>query len=291
MSQSFRENRTHGTPLFPLQVYSHRDKNGFYFVSSHWHEEIEFIYTQEGVLNCMVKGRPITLKKGEFLLVNSGELHEIKSTGASFHHAVVFHPSLLNFSLYDACQHNFIQPVTTQKLLLSTDTCALLPEKSKEDIIRLLLSIVDNYQHPQKAALLTIKIALLQILEILFRNDAFMENTQSPQKEENVNKLRTVIDYMKNHYDTAISLETLSSLAYMTPTYFCRYFRQETGKTPITFLNEYRIQKAAELLSSQDISISQAALVCGFDNFSYFIRKFKEYKGMTPGKYRHTIKK
>lgn len=58
MSRAYHEDKIHGTSVFPLQVYSHHDKDGFYFVSQHWHEE----------------------------------LHEIKSVGESLHHAVVFNP-------------------------------------------------------------------------------------------------------------------------------------------------------------------------------------------------------
>ena len=72
----------------------------------------------------------------------------------------------------------------------------------------------------------------------------------------------------------------------MSPNYFCHYFKQEIGKTPIAFINEYRIEKACEMLSESDLPISDVALSVGFDNFSYFIRKFREYKGVTPKKYR-----
>ena len=65
-----------------------------------------------------------------------------------------------------------------------------------------------------------------------------------------------------------------------------RYFHQEMGKTPFAFLNEYRIKKAAILLDDSSLSVSDIAINCGFDNISYFIRKFKEYQGITPKKYR-----
>ena len=50
--------------------------------------------------------------------------------------------------------------------------------------------------------------------------------------------------------------------------------------------NEYRIKKAAILLDDSSLSVSDIAINCGFDNISYFIRKFKEYQGITPKKYR-----
>ena len=44
MSRSLKETNFHGTPMFPLQIYSHKDKNGFYSVTAHWHEDLEFLY-------------------------------------------------------------------------------------------------------------------------------------------------------------------------------------------------------------------------------------------------------
>ena len=54
MSRAYHEDKTHGTSVFPLQVYSHHDKDGFYFVSQHWHEELEWVYAEYGILNFFV---------------------------------------------------------------------------------------------------------------------------------------------------------------------------------------------------------------------------------------------
>lgn len=62
-----------------------------------------------------------------------------------------------------------------------------------------------------------------------------------------------------------------------------------TGKTPIEYINSYRINQSCKLLMRQDSSISDIAAEVGFENFSYFIRKFKEFKGCTPTKFRKMI--
>ena len=86
-------------------------------------------------------------------------------------------------------------------------------------------------------------------------------------------------------------MQTLSEICFMSSNYFCHYFKKEIGKTPISFINEYRIEKACEMLSECNLPISNIALSVGFDNFSYFIRKFREYKGITPKEYRLLCKK
>ncbi len=56
--------------------------------------------------------------------------------------------------------------------------------------------------------------------------------------------------------------------------------------SPIQYLREYRLQKAAELLLVTDDKIKTIALNCGFNDMSYFTKSFKEFKGMLPGDYR-----
>ena len=61
MSRAYHEDKAHGTSVFPLQVYSHHDKDGFYFVSQHWHEELECVYAEYGILNLTIHGKPLVL--------------------------------------------------------------------------------------------------------------------------------------------------------------------------------------------------------------------------------------
>lgn len=281
----YRENQTHGTPVFPLEVYSHHDRDGFFFVSQHWHEELEWIYAEQGILHLTIHGEAVTLHPGEFCFINSGELHEIKSVGASFHHAIVFNPGFLNFALYDTCQHNFIRPVTSGKLLFPASCAAFSPEAS-EAVVFHMREIIRLYRTRPACALFSIKLHILHILEVLFQTDGFLENTVSSREEDSLNKLKKVIEYIHKNYADAIALQTLADICFMSPNYFCHYFKQKIGKTPIAFINEYRIQKACQMLTESELPVSQIALAVGFDNFSYFIRKFRECKGVTPKKYR-----
>ncbi len=290
MTHPYHENTIHGTPVFHLQVYSHCDKEGFYFVSQHWHEELEWIYVEYGTLHITVHGKLIILHTGEYCFINTGELHEIKSMGASLHHAIVFHAHFLDFALYDVCQHYFIRPITNGNLLFKNCFCEYSPQHSKQIIFH-MQEIITLYHASTDCASLSIKIHILHILELLFQYHYFLKNTSFSKKEDSLNKLKQVIEYIHNNITNTISLQTLSEICFMSSNYFCHYFKKEIGKTPISFINEYRIEKACEMLSECNLPISNIALSVGFDNFSYFIRKFREYKGITPKEYRLLCKK
>lgn len=285
MKPIYHENQVHGTPVFPLEVYSHDDREGVFFVSQHWHEELEWLYTERGTLHLTIHGKPFTLTSGSFCFINSGELHEIRSEGASLHHAIVFNPGFLDFALYDTCQHHFIRPVTSGRLLFPASSLALSPEISTA-VLAHMQEIVSLYRTRPVCALFSIKLHILHILEMLFQAGSFLENTVSSREEDSLNKLKKVIEHIHENYAEPISLQTLADICFMSPNYFCRYFKQKIGKTPIAFINEYRIQRACQLLTETELPVSQAALLTGFDNFSYFIRKFRECKGVTPKQYR-----
>lgn len=283
--QDFHENRTHGSLTFPLQVYSHHDKDGFYSVSQHWHQELEWIYVDVGTLHLTVHGDAYTLQPGEMCFINSGELHEIRSTGESLHHAIVFQADFLDFALYDVCEHQFIHPVTSHQLSFTTCPEAVDSPLAQE-ILKWLRQIVQDYHEKPTYFPLDIKICILQVLKLLYQTGALTKKEVSEKEEENLNKLKKVISYIQNNYAKPLTLQDLAQVAYLSPAYFCNTFRKQTGASPITFLNEYRIERATQLLVQSDDSISNIAAAVGFENFSYFIRKFREYKHVTPKEYR-----
>ena len=79
----------------------------------------------------------------------------------------------------------------------------------------------------------------------------------------------------------------------MNEQYFCRFFKKALGKSPISYLNEYRIKQAMLLLQTTDMPVMDICLDCGFNNLGNFLREFKKNTGLTPLQYRkcHAEKK
>ena len=103
-------------------------------------------------------------------------------------------------------------------------------------------------------------------------------------------QIKKVLTKIRNDYSKQLTLDDLANEAQLNKQYFCRAFKQVTGKTPIDYLNYYRIECAAEQLSLSYLSITDIALACGFNDLSYFNRLFKRNKGVTPSNYRKKFK-
>ena len=95
-----------------------------------------------------------------------------------------------------------------------------------------------------------------------------------------------VLEFIEKNYANPITLQELSASVSMSPKYFCRFFSEMTHQTPVDYLNRQRIEEACLQLAATDDSITEIAYRNGFNDLSYFIRTFKKYKGMTPGKYK-----
>lgn len=90
---------------------------------------------------------------------------------------------------------------------------------------------------------------------------------------------------MKN-FNRDISLTEVADLIFMTRTSFCRFFLDRTKRTFSDFLIDFRINHAKKLLKKTDKKISNISDLCGFNNLSFFNKKFKEKLEETPKNYR-----
>ena len=104
-----------------------------------------------------------------------------------------------------------------------------------------------------------------------------------------LSRLNKIFDYLLKKFQENITLLEISKIANMSPASFCRYFKERTNKTLITFLNEIRIGHACKLLiENKNLNISQICYDCGFNNLTNFNIQFKKLKKMSPLAFRET---
>lgn len=103
-------------------------------------------------------------------------------------------------------------------------------------------------------------------------------------------RINVVFNYVKDHFQESIQLDTISSMVSMTTPSFCRYFKKITNKTFTNFVNDYRLVHASKLLSENTKSITEISYESGFNNFSHFNKSFKAFTGKSASQYRHELK-
>jgi AraC-like DNA-binding protein len=95
-------------------------------------------------------------------------------------------------------------------------------------------------------------------------------------------RIEKICAYLEAHFDHKTNFAQLAAQIPMDQTSLCRFFKRATGRTLTTYVNELRIGTASELLTHTDLSVLEIALRVGFDNYSYFCRRFRSVKGCAP---------
>jgi len=137
-------------------------------------------------------------------------------------------------------------------------------------------------------------INLLQILNIISQSNEYRllaSNTYRNEKVENIHRINIVLDYLMEHYQEHLSLETIASRISMNKNAFCRFFKKGTHRNLFSVINEVRVSKACQHLIETDMNVLQICFACGFNNISNFNKVFKKISGTSPLLYRQSFRK
>lgn len=282
---TLRETVDRGEAVIPCYTY-HLNWHS-YTLYLHWHNEFEIIYVKRGAVIYVIDTVPIKVSEGQCIIINSGQLHSAHTINNELceHYALLFDMNFLNSASNDYCQGNYITPLLRGEFRFPS----IVDENSNwgRDIINEVKEVIEVFSERPIGWELSIKASLYKILSKVAKEDKFIlkEDTASSSLKNKIDIIKRSLNYIQTNYTKKIYIEDLAKEVSMNPQYFCRFFKANTGKTIVDFINQYRIEQAAKLIKMEDKKISDVCFEVGFDNFSYFIKKFKEYKNCTPSKY------
>ncbi|TMV48603.1 AraC family transcriptional regulator [Paenibacillus mesophilus] len=98
--------------------------------------------------------------------------------------------------------------------------------------------------------------------------------------------IQPLMRHMESRYRDPINLASLSVMVHLDSSYLVRAFKQETGVTPIQYLNSLRLSAAISYLANTDMGIERIAEATGFNSIHYFSRLFKQKVGISPRQWR-----
>ena len=109
----------------------------------------------------------------------------------------------------------------------------------------------------------------------------------TPRELRDMERTKLMITFMENHFADEVNLKQVAQVAAISESECMRCFKRSTGLSPMQFLKEYRLIRAAELIQSTNRSISDIAEHCGFLDMSYFAKSFKQLLNESPTGYRN----
>lgn len=281
---NYKETISHGSETFPVKLYHTVLKQPEHDLYLHWHDEIEIIYITAGSGTFIIDLIEYPVNKGDLLFIKKGALHSgigDKLEGCECH-TLILHPNFLKSHQYDTIEERYITPLLKEEI-------TILPYSPHHTQLQeLMTQIIQQFQTKPTAYEIMIKALCLQLLAVLYQTHTVNQPVGSSKK---VTALKLVLAYIHQNFQHKITIHELAELVGYSDYYFIHFFKQEAGMKCIDYINHIRLQKAHQLLTTTDLSITQIAYDCGFENLSYFTKKYKEKYLLTPSKSRTTALK
>lgn len=279
--ERLRETKHHGAVRFPFNIYPCTIPGDFLQVPLHWHDSMELVYVKKGSGIVQVGVNAYPAEQGDIYIFAPGTLHALHQRGQAVmeYENIIFELELLG-GAEDLCAEKYLLPLQSGRLslparLTPNDLCYLQAAACLREVEDANRAKLPGYE-------LQVKGALLRFLALLLAQG----RQRLAAETADTQRLKTLLQWLSAHYTEELRVADAAGVCSFSASHFMRWFRQMTGQSFVAFLNEYRLNAAAEALQATDETVLTIASRCGFENLSYFNRAFKAHFGTTPREYR-----
>lgn len=281
---TLQEIKEHGKPDFLFNIYPCSIPLDFSEVAVHWHDDIELICVRKGRGIVELDFVPYEVSKGDLILIRPCRLHAIKTlpNEAMEYENIMLNTHFIMSYHLDACAKDYFVPFI--------DGAYEIPSVyRKEDFcyppLSECIARIDALSTSKEFAWqLGIKAAVYQLFYILFTRHPYNPTTRHDEKDDAA--IKDILSFVDENYTHAVTVADAAKRLGYSESHFMRFFKQQTNMTFISYLNDYRLSKAADALRSSSASILEISGNCGYENLSLFNRQFKRKYQMTPSAFR-----
>ncbi|WP_026493239.1 AraC family transcriptional regulator [Butyrivibrio sp. XPD2002] len=250
----------------------------------HWHSYGEILLVGPGKTNIYMVGKnTYELVPDDIVLVWPMEMHAIVDADREKAVVIQFSNSFMN-SLFDLQR---VMHLYRNLHIICVEAHPELAAKLKVLIEKMRdIFFSDNQEKEIRCCMLLMEF-MLTLLE--HRNELAPEMDEEPYgyADDVMQRMIRVTDYIKNNLTADdLSQGTMAEMAGISRDYFSRIFKNATGMNYSKWLNMIRLEKASELLTEDGRTLTEVAMLSGFQSIPSFNRVFREEKGMTPRDYR-----
>lgn len=256
---------------FPFKIFIFEGSTGNYHRDRHWHRSIEIFAVSGGELEFYIDDRKWHLEAGDFMIVNSNEVHSIDSPLQN--ETIVLQIPLKMFEDY----------FTGEQFIWFSHE----PGRRDERFMELLKELYQVYSSGKYGYDMKSKSIFYQIMYLLVKDYRLTEvDDDSVRKNKNLNKLSAITSYIKENYTGDMTLEEVARIFDYSPNYLSRMFRKYAGITFKSYVQSIRLRYAVKDLESGRYGVTEAALRNGFSGSKALARAFQKKYGMLPSRYK-----
>lgn len=225
----------------------------------HMHQCFEFIYSRFGTMNVVIDGVEHPIDEGEAVLIFPNQIHSLTSTDNE-HILCIFSPRLVE---------DFYRKTSDKKPVSNKF-------RPTDEVIKCLEVLSDSSRFAKKG--------YLYLLSDCFHRDREYTDSGVPC---DVKLLTRIFLFIEKHYADSCSLADLADHLKYDYSYLSRYFKRLVGVSFNSYVNNYRLNRVCNLLSTTDKTVLDCAIECGFKSVRNFNRNFKSEFGMSPTEYKN----
>lgn len=265
--------------ILPFKIIIHN--SSAVQITKHWHRALEIDFTIHGEGDYLTSGHKTHLSDGDFIIINSGEVHGVENIGPgnARRSITILIPFEFLTELLPKINHlYFVSQIPNQETTLKVKTELMsiyrlwINQESQENIIEILghfylliALLIKNYVVPKKNT-------------ICF-NDARKQG-----------KVKDIINFLSANYQEGLTLGEIADHFGFSRAYLDRLFKTEVQTSLIHYLQLIRLQHAYDLLVNTDLPVAVIADQCGFANVRSLQKIFKDVYDTTPSTYRKNLK-
>lgn len=237
--------------------------NRTHSIPAHWHESVEILYFYDGKCDVTIDTQTFHIPPCNVLCINSGNLHYISTDTYANYNTLIISPSFIK-------------------------KCGIDPQKQltplvKSEDVKYLYRIIHDEDRNRLPYYSSALIAAITTLIInLYRNHCAEDANLSNGIKKGSILIRDCIDYIRQHYLEEITTSNISNHLGITPTHLCACFKKATGTTVKKYVNSLRCHDAEAMLATQNFSVTEVAVSCGFNNIAYFAKTYRSVIGENP---------
>lgn len=256
-----------------LLYVTHSSYDQAWHSSQHSHDFIELFYIVQGEGSFIVSNEEYQVERNDLIIINPKVNHTEKSSNDKSMEYITLGFEGVSFNKKNSDNRESIIIYKDDRMEILFLIRFLLNELKKDDqqvfyisqnILEMIIIKMDQYQNIQ---------------------------AQSSVNKETNSSIYEIKQYIDLNYSDPISLNDLAQISHLNKYYLSHLFKEETGISPIQYLNETRIKNAKILLESTNYSISEVSRFTGFSSQSFFSQRFKEMTTLSPSQYRKTRQK
>lgn len=255
------------------------------------HENYEMVYMKKGFAVFEISGHPVTLGPNDIVIIKPMQYHKfiVKSESGCVFIVLNFKfENRINGVYSEVPLEDFLNFVSGRE----TGPYIKLKVSQKNEIVLLLNRILKERESSEPGSEFLNYLLVMELFVLLSRALRMEWENSIKSKSPKLKELMGIaVNFIHTNFERDISLADIAGFVFLSPSYFTRAFKEETGMSPINYLLKVRIDRAKELLVDTGLKISDIALSVGFSNQQRFNEMFKKHTHVTPLQYRKKSEK